>query len=612
MFRGILKSIGLATSIAMLSSIGAFAQGASFPSLSEAEVVPGQFIIKNAPGVNALAVAKTLAARNFEVIETLPLTGVQIVTAPEQAFNILAREVQALDGIAYIEPVYRVQIDVTPNDPQYPAQWGYPIVKAPDAWDVRVDSGDVVIAVIDTGVDYKHPDLTANMWTNPGEIPNNGIDDDNNGIVDDVYGANFVSANATGDPMDDNRHGTHVAGTIGAVSDNNLGVAGVNWKTKIMALKFLSASGGGTTAGAIRAIEYGIRMKANVMNNSWGGGGFSRALEDAIRAADSAGILFLAAAGNNGTDNDISPHYPSNYDVPNVLAIMATDQNDAKPAFSEFGATTVDMAAPGVDILSTIPGGNYDEFSGTSMATPHAAGAAALVWAANPGMTHIDVKKHLMDTAEVIPGLAGLSVTGARLNLGKAMGGGGKPAPTPPPAAVCKSTQHAQTAYNEFFWSASKQVSQNSNLLSVTFDLPEKMAVNFSAHGSARRIKGSGNTVIRTGIYNQSSANTMWTGSYRRVSFDNPNDNKIVSSDFSITLPAGQHTIYWKLWVSGATLQFDSGTLTVSAFPCVMGGKLKLSAAATMTDVTEADPASHIQVENLNSDAMGNSVTTDN
>ncbi len=615
MFGFFFRNISIMTSLVMAFGSSAYAQQASFTSNVQPEIVPGQFIIKIAPGVNAASVTNELVRNNINVVSTLPLTGIQIVTTSEnKSYSSLAAEVLSLANVAYIEPVYRVHIDVKPNDPQYPQQWGYAKIKAPDAWNTQTDSADTLIAVIDTGVDYLHPDLAANMWINPGEVPGNGVDDDGNGIIDDVHGANFVNAGATGDPMDDNRHGTHVAGTIGAVSDNNLGVAGVNWKTRIMALKFLSNTGSGTTAGAIRAIEYGIKMKANIMNNSWGGGGFSRALEDAIRSADRAGILFLAAAGNaGGNDNDTNPHYPSSYDVPNVLAIMATDQNDAKAAFSSFGANSVDMAAPGVGILSTIPGGGYASFNGTSMATPHAAGAAALVWAANPAMTHIELKKHLMDAAEVIPGLAGMSVTGARMDLGKAMGDGPPvPKPTPPPVAGCTSQQHAQTVYKEFFWSANTQVSQNANLLSTKFDLPEKMVVNFSTNTSARRVSGSGNTLIRTGVSTQSSVNTMWTGSYRRVNFDSANDSKIVSSNFSIILPAGEHTVYWKVWVSNATLQFDSGTLTVSAFPCSMGGKLSLSAVGLVTDVTESDPASRIQIENLDVDDLGNSVTTDN
>jgi len=589
--------------ITLFSTSAAFAQEASFQSQEETEVVPGQYIIKTVPGFNVNTLETESLGDEVGVIDTLPLVGAQIVEiADDSEIGSLTTKSLDIPGIAYIEPVYVVRVNETPNDPQYPPQWGFPKIKAPMAWDVRTDSDEMVIAVIDTGVDYRHPDIAANMWKNTGEVAGNGIDDDGNGIVDDVFGANFVPTAATGDPMDDNQHGTHVAGTIGAVTDNGLGVAGVNWTTKIMGLKFLSANGSGSTAGAIRAIEYAIKMKADVMNNSWGGGGFSRALEDVIRAADDAGILFVAAAGNDGKDNDASPHYPSSYDVPNVLAVMATDQTDAKPRFSNFGATSVDMGAPGVDILSTIPGGDYASFNGTSMATPHVAGAAALVWAQNPSLSHIDLKKRLMDTAEVIPALASMSVTGARLDLGKAIGESESP-------VACDTNAHTQIAYNEFFWSNNKTIAQNANVLSVSFTLPEKMVVDIAAHGSARRTIGAGNTLVRTGVFNDTSPNSMWTGSYRRVNFAAAADNRNVSSDFSIVLPKGDHTIYWKAWVADATLQFDSGTLTVRGIPCNMGGKLNL-AAAEDADTTQSDPSSRSRTESLGTDDRGNSTTS--
>ncbi len=600
--------LSICAPLVFLAAGMAQAQEPTFPSLTEAEIIPGQFIVKTAPGVEAADLILSAMSDETRIIDVLREVDMLIIEAEDvDAAELMA---SALDqpGIAYIEPVYRVQADVTPNDPDYPRQWAFPMIKAPDAWDVRTDSGGLVVAVIDTGVDYKHPDLTANMWTNPGEIPNNGVDDDGNGVIDDVFGANFVTSTVDGDPMDDNRHGTHVAGTIGAVTNNALGVAGVNWSTKIMALKFLSASGSGSTAGAIRAIDYGIRMKADIMNNSWGGGGFSVALRDAIAAADAEGILFVAAAGNSNSDNDTRPHYPSSYDVPNVLAVMATDRNDNKAGFSSFGATSVDMGAPGVDILSTIPGGNYDSFNGTSMATPHVAGAAALVWAQHPGLSHHELKQKLMDKAEVIPALAGTSLTGARLDLFEAIRPDGV---KPPPG--CDATSHTQIAYEEFYWSDRLEASQNSNLLSVSFTLPEAMVVDISTDTSAHRTAGSGITMVRTGVYNQQAENVMWTGSYRRASFGGGTQvYRDLSSDFSIALPAGAHTIYWKLWVSNATLEFDSGTLTVRGIPCVMGGKLSISGSSAMSaDRTEAAGAAP-RIEQLGTDAMGNSTTRDN
>jgi subtilisin family serine protease len=587
------------------ASSGSVAQEATFRTQTTAEVVPGQFIVKYTSRTRQAEQRESLSQKNVDVVETFPLIGADLIQIGDRNEAFARGLATDLPDVEYIEPVYVVRATKVPNDPRYSEQWGYSKIKAPQAWDRKTDSGNVIVAVIDTGVDYLHPEIAANMWKNPGETPDNGIDDDGNGVVDDVFGANFSTDTTTGDPMDDNRHGTHVAGTIGAVSDNNLGVAGINWGTRIMALKFLAANGSGTTAGAIRAIEYGIGMKANIMNNSWGGGGFSRALEDAIKAANQAGILFAAAAGNSGADNDSSPFYPANYDVPNVLSVMATDQNDNKAGFSHFGRTTVDLGAPGVDILSTTPGGNYASFNGTSMATPHVAGAAALVLGDQPSLSVMDLKQRLMSTADIIPALSGLSVTGGRLNLVAALGSSNGDGDT----GECDK-HSAQIAYQEFFWSENRQVDRNSNVLSVKFKLPVAMVVDIEANASARRVSGSGNTVFRTGVYSQPAPNTMWTGSYRRGTFSTSNGSRMVSSTFSIVLPKGEHDVYWKFWVANATVQFDSGALMVRAFPCSMGGKLDISAAGSKTDATEADPAMRTRQESLKDDAEGNSVTT--
>lgn len=592
--------------VATLASGMATAQEATFPSQTEVEVVPGRYIVKTAPGFVTSALSAEALNANIRIVDTLPLVGAHIIEVQGQPdFEALAARALQISGVEYIERDFVVRADAQPNDGDYAQQWAFPKISAPRAWDTRTNSEDRLVAVIDTGVDYRHPDIVANMWTNPGETPGNNVDDDGNGIVDDVFGANFVPDMATGDPMDDHRHGTHVAGTVGAVSHNNLGVAGTNWKTKLMAVKFLDANGRGTISNAIRAIEYATRMKAHIMNNSWGGGPFSPTLERAIRDANDAGILFVAAAGNSNTDNDAAPHYPSSYDVPNVLAIMATDQSDAKAGFSSFGATTVDVGAPGVDIRSTTPAGNYDNFNGTSMATPHVAGAAALVWAEHPSLSHIELKQRLMDTAEVIPALSGRSVTGARIDLAASIereeGNNG-----------CQSRQHVHVAYEEFFWSDNKTVDQNDNLLSVNFELPEPMVVDIAAHGSAKRTKGSGNTPVRTGVYSDAPPNIMWTGSYRRGNFLTSNDHRILSSDFSIALPAGKHTIYWKLWITNATLQFDSGTLTVRGIPCSMGGKLAPAATIQAADVTQSDPSPQPRMEELGIDDQGVSTTKSN
>jgi len=327
--------------------------------------------------------------------------------------------------VRYAEPNYIVSVDLIPNDPRFPEMYGLlntgqtggtvdADIDADQAWAVSRGSRSVLVGVIDTGVDYNHPDLAANIWTNPGEIPGNGIDDDGNGYVDDVHGYDF--ANNDGDPFDDNGHGTHTSGTIGGVGNNGIGVTGVNWQVSIIAAKFLSGAGSGTTADAVRAVEYTTMMGVDLTSNSWGGGGFSQALYDAIAAAGAANIAFVAAAGNDGTDNDVSPHYPSNYDLANVISVAATDNNDAKASFSNYGLTTVDLGAPGVDILSTLPGNSYGLASGTSMATPHVSGVCALIKSVAPGIDVAQLKNILFNSVDHVASMAGRTVTGGRLN----------------------------------------------------------------------------------------------------------------------------------------------------------------------------------------------------
>ncbi|MBE0565955.1 MAG: choice-of-anchor D domain-containing protein [Krumholzibacteria bacterium] len=327
--------------------------------------------------------------------------------------------------VEFIEPNYVLTINETPDDPRFGELWGMlntgqsggtpgADISATSAWDVFTGSDDVVIAIIDTGLDYNHPDIAANAWVNPGEIPGNGIDDDGNGFIDDVYGWDFI--NDDNDPMDDNGHGTHCGGTIGGVGDNGIGVAGVNWNVKLMGLKFLSAGGSGSTADAVEAIQYATMMGVRLTSNSWGGGGYSQAMYDAIADAQANGILFVAAAGNSSTNTDASPHYPSSYDLDNVVAVAATDHNDALASFSSYGATTVDLAAPGVDILSTLPGNSYGYLSGTSMATPHVSGALGLIFGRFPAIGGADAKSLMLNFVDPVPALAGRVLTGGRLN----------------------------------------------------------------------------------------------------------------------------------------------------------------------------------------------------
>lgn len=371
----------------------------------------------------------------FRVLAGLGLPGQLLLETSSPLSNALA----ALAGrgdLVYFEPSTMISLGATaesiPRDPSFGSLYGLHNVgqsggtvdadiDAPEAWQISTGSPGVVVGIIDTGIDYTHPDLVDNIWVNPGEIPGNGVDDDGNGFIDDVHGYDFV--NDDGDPFDDEGHGTHVAGTIGATGNNGVGVVGVSWDVSLMGLKFLDANGSGSTADAVRAVNYATMMRSQfghsirVTNNSWGGGGSSTALRDAIAAGAAADILFVAAAGNSGTDNDASPHYPSSYASDAVLAVAATDRNDALASFSCFGATSVDLAAPGVSILSTVPGGGYASYNGTSMATPHVAGAAALALSVDPTLSVVELRAAILGSVDAKPGLAGRMVTGGRLNV---------------------------------------------------------------------------------------------------------------------------------------------------------------------------------------------------
>ena len=332
--------------------------------------------------------------------------------------------------IVRVEPNYKVRITALPNDPLFGSLWAlkntgqtggtpYADIDATSAWDITTGSDDVIVAVIDTGIDYTHPDLVSNIWTNPGEIAGNGIDDDDNGFIDDVHGYDFVDND--GAAMDEHSHGTHVAGTIGAVANNSTGVAGINWRCKLMACRFLDENGSGSISDAIEAINYAVENGAKILSNSWGGGGYSAALAAAITNAKENGVLFVAAAGNDGASTDASPHYPSGYNIDNVIAVAATNHNDALASFSNYGANTVHLAAPGVSILSTVLEGDYASYSGTSMATPHVSGVAALLLANDPAMNIYELKSRLVWTGDPIESLATKIISGRRLNAYNAL-----------------------------------------------------------------------------------------------------------------------------------------------------------------------------------------------
>jgi len=335
-------------------------------------------------------------------------------------------------SVVFVEPDYIVTGTATPNDPSFSQQWALLNTSTPGAdigatgaWGFSTGSSAFVAGVVDTGLDYNHPDLAPNVWSAPSRFSVNL----SWGTITCPAGSHGYNAVArTCDPMDDNAHGTHVSGTIGAAGNNGVGVTGLNWITRIMGLKFLDSTGSGSISNAIDAIEFGLQAKTifggsanlRVLSNSWAGSGFSQSLLNEINKAATADVLFVAAAGNNGTNNDTSPTYPASYNAANVITVAATSSTDGLASFSDFGATTVHLGAPGVNILSTLPNSSYGYYSGTSMATPHVSGAALLLLS-KCALNTVALKSLILSNVDLIPSLAGMTVTGGRLNVNKAI-----------------------------------------------------------------------------------------------------------------------------------------------------------------------------------------------
>ena len=441
---------------------------------------------------------------------------------PETLVNL-----QPSRQIELVQPNAKITANSIPNDPSFPklyalnntGQTGGKFdadIDAPEAWDYAKGTGQTVVAVIDTGVDYNHDDLRSNIWVNSGEIAGNGLDDDGNGYIDDLHGYDF--ANNDSDPMDDNGHGTHVSGTIGAVGDNGLGVVGVNWHTKIMALKFLDASGSGYLSNAIRALDYAVANGARLSNNSWGGGGYEATLGMAIARASSVGHIFVAAAGNSASNNDVTASYPASYAYDNVVAVAATDQNDNLASFSNYGASTVDIAAPGVSIYSTLPGNSYGSYSGTSMATPQVTGALSLYLDANPSATASQAITALYQSADAISSLSNRVAGSRRLNIGNMLKGSAPTTnPTPPPTDLvgAKVTQGQFNLVNNQVASATLTFSEAIDPASFTpSDILLKGPSGNVAVSAVTPLSGSGNqqfTVTFTALA-QSGTYTLQAG----------------------------------------------------------------------------------------------------
>ncbi len=443
----------------------AFTQAGTFIQKGK-DRVDGEFIVKMRPqfsglksmGSMLMTLEKTLGANSVVDARTFKTdASLKVVRlAKDQDVSRAMRFLKSEPAVLYTEPnylYYALDDGVpagTPNDPDFIKTWGLNnTAQADSTGQVGLAGSDInvmplwlkgitgakhtLVAIIDTGLDWTHPDLVGNLYTNPGEIDANGLDDDGNGFIDDVHGWNFSAK--TANSIDDNKHGSHCAGTIGATGNNGVGVAGVNWEVSLLPIKFLTASGSGTLEDAVESINYARIMKPKVISNSWGGGGFSQTMKDAIVAVRDAGILFVAAAGNDSSNNDATPSYPASYDVENVVSVAATDNQDKIAKFSNYGAKTVHVAAPGVKIYSTVPGAKYDTLSGTSMACPHVAGISALLFSANPDWTFAEVKQRLITTSTPVSGLKRKVLAKGRVNATNAYYGIVPPNDDPDPTA---------------------------------------------------------------------------------------------------------------------------------------------------------------------------------
>ena len=410
--------------------------------IDRAKYRSGELLVKFRTGIiqaSAVKLHQKMGAsviRRFRMVTDLEHVKLPASVSVKEAISLYMAD----PNVEYAEPNYIKLASRAVNDPLFNLQWALlntgqfagatsgADIKATEAWDISIGSGDVIIAIIDTGIDNSHPDLSASIWTNPVDGSANGIDEDGNGRTDDIHGWNFVSNN--NNITDDNGHGTHVSGIAGASGNNSNGVSGLMWQVKLMPLKILDSTGSGTIADEIEAIQYALDKRVRIMNASFGGGDYSQAEFDAINAANRAGALFVTAAGNGldgvtGDNNDTTNSYPANYGLTNIISVAATDQSDRRSRFSNYGLNSVHVGAPGEEILSTYPAkmspSGYQYESGTSMATPYVSGLAGLLFSHYPYFTASQIRGTILRYVDILPSLQGATITGGRINAFRAL-----------------------------------------------------------------------------------------------------------------------------------------------------------------------------------------------
>jgi thermitase len=389
-----------------------------------ADAVPGQLLVGFKTGVSPSAQRQLVEKAGGAVSERLRhIRGAVVRTRGHLALALLRRRLRALRQVAYAEPDFILNSSRAPDDPLFADEYSLstsPLgsVDAQPAWDSR--TGCAKVAVLDTGIQYNHPDVSANVWHNPNEIKGNNKDDDHNGYIDDYYGVNLVNGRGSG--VDDEGHGTHVSGIVAGRGNNGTGISGVCWSASLMAVKFMDSSGHGSTSDAIDGIDYAVHEGARIINCSFGSSKKSSALQDEVDYAKSKGTLLVVAAGNNGQNIDSSPSYPAAFTEGNILTVAATTSSGALASFSNFGKKGVDLGAPGDNILSTYLNSTYKTLSGTSMAAPIVAGAAAMLRAKDSNLSYTDIKNALRNHTRPDPALSGKTVSGGVLDVAAALG----------------------------------------------------------------------------------------------------------------------------------------------------------------------------------------------